>query len=167
MMFAAPETDTLEMAGRIAVGHFGEAERRWLQRGFSAWLAGRGAVSADACLRLPTTAAQVQFAVRDRALVAAAREIVASGPWAGARALAEELDRYATRGGWLTWRDLAAPPPGCSQLRIELHRALRCNDGQCLSAKQLHRIVGHIWAQKCLCDSSTLTSRNEAARSNP
>ena len=155
------------MADRIAEGVFDEAGRQWLQRSYRAWLAAGGAVALETCLHLPTTKARLRLARRDQALVAAAREIAASSPWAGARALAEELDRYATRGGWLTWRALAAPPPGCSRLRIEMHRALRLNDGECLSAMHLFRIVQHVWGQKCWNDSSTLTSRNEATRSNP
>jgi hypothetical protein len=82
---------------------------------------------------------------RDVWLAEAARHIEHENPWHGAVTLANELRVFLTRGRWVSWRDLATPPEGSSSLRSALFHVAKTNNAKPLSAKQVYRIVGHVF----------------------
>jgi hypothetical protein len=153
-----------ERAERIAAGLADLDDQAWIARGLKAWLSADGSVSLERCLRLPDSPKQLCMGRRDAALCAAAREIKAAGPWDGSQQLREELERYATRGGWLTWRDVGELPPGGSEIRRQLHQVLRFNGGVVLGARQIQRIAGHVWAEKCQAQTRTVDASNDPER---
>jgi hypothetical protein len=76
---------------------------------------------------------------RDEAVRRAAALIGHAAPSARAKALASELQRYAS-GRWLHERVLPSPVDA-SPLRRELHRILRCNGGDTIGWRRLLEIV--------------------------
>lgn len=153
-----------ERAERIAAGCADPDDLAWVARGLKAWLLADSSVRIERCLRLPDSPKRLLMARRDAALCAAAREIEAAGSWEGAQKLSDELECYATRGGWRTWRGVDELPPGTSEIRVQLHRALRFNAGVVLGARQIQRIAGHVWVEKCQEQVRTVDASNDPER---
>jgi hypothetical protein len=143
------DESAIARAVRLAQREHTTEDVDWVCSVFLKWVRAEGSAPFERCAHLPTTTAQLRLAMRDRELVKAARQIEASSSWEGSHLLAEELDTYLTRGGWLSWRDSDTLPQGASELRQALHRALRHSEGKPLGAKQLQRLVGHVWSAKC------------------
>ena len=122
-----------------------EADRRALSRAVQSWVRDEGALSLQRHLGLPTRPAGLRRLRRDGHLIDAAREIEAEGKWFGALELERQLRDFVSRGPWRSWRDDGGPPADASRLRRALFYAVRFGDGETLSAKQLVRIVGHVW----------------------
>ena len=122
-----------------------EADRRALGRAVQSWVRDDGALSLQRHLGLPTRPAGLRRLRRDGYLVDAAREIEADGKWFGAVELERQLSAFVSRGPWRSWREYESPPAEASRLRRALFYAVRFGDGETLSAKQLVRIVGHVW----------------------
>lgn len=127
---------------RVANGAITAADAEWLQRGFSAWLNGEGAVSLERCLRLPSTRGAIVRMVRDYWLIRAATRIETTGLWLGPVDLSKRLARFLERGQWRQWKKLQDPPAGADDDAVELFRVLKANGGRSLGAKQVQRIAG-------------------------
>jgi len=90
-------------------------------------------------LRQPPSRAD-RIRARDNAIRAVLTAVYADmPPSAGAKALARDLDRYAS-GAWARERDLAELPAGSSDLRRATHRILRLSDGRVLGWRRLLQI---------------------------
>ena len=136
-------------AGSVpAVAEFLRAIDRWIEDDTDAPL--------QQYLRFPVTPARRRRYLRDRWLARAAAEVEAPGTWAGALALAAEMERFVSQGLWARWHDAGGPPEGASRLRSALYHALFLNDGRCLSADQLQRITSHVFPKQCDSTSPTI-----------
>lgn len=105
---------------------------------------------------LPATPKKMALMRRNFYLAEAAQQIDCESSWQGAVILASELDKFLSRGNWRSWRELAAPPPEASRLRAALFHVAKAHAGRQLSPKQVDRIVGHVFAQKCRSDSANI-----------
>ena len=137
------ELASIEFASRIARGQHDEHAHQWLQKGFAAWLRCSGTVPLHQCLALPSSESKLERSRRDQWIVTAAACIDARSAWSAANELAAELERFITRGPWRVWCDAKCPPADASQLRSALFYIASANDGKSLSAKQIHRVIGH------------------------
>ena len=84
----------------------------WLREGFVKWFQDGHALSLERCLRLPTTAAKRQQAIRNYWLLEASNYIDAPNARRAGVLLEKELNSFLTRGNWLRWRDDSDPPGG-------------------------------------------------------
>lgn len=141
----ADSTTAMEYASRIAAGHVDQDSLRWVQQGLAAYIRSDCGVPLERCLHLANTPKRRNLMRRNVWLAEAAKLIQCESAWHGAVALAGELDRFLSRGHWLSWRTLERPPEGSSGLRSALFWVAKANDAKALSAKQIHRIVGHVF----------------------
>lgn len=139
------ETNPMDLALRIAAGQFNETVHDTLRRGFAAFIDAGGAVPLERCLRLPVSTAAFRLTQRDRWLAEVAQSTEGATSWAKSVAISKELQAFLTRGPWLSWLDLQDPPAGTSSLRVALFYTAKYNNGKGLSAKQVNRIVGHVF----------------------
>lgn len=140
---AGIETNPMELALRVAAGHFNEAVLDRLRIGFATFVDAGGAVPLERCLRLPTSTRLFRLTQRDRWLIEVARATDGAKPWTKSVAISKALQAFLTRGAWMAWRDLQDPPAGTSSLRVALFYTAKFNEGKGLSARQVNRIVGH------------------------
>lgn len=131
----------IEFASRIAAGQADGSALRWAQRGFAAFVRAGGAVPLERCLGLPRSERGVRMMRRNYWLAEAAKQLRSQSLWLCANDLAEELDRYLSRGPWGACRHLSEPPEGTSALRSALFHVAVANEGKSLSAKQIHRVL--------------------------
>jgi hypothetical protein len=90
-------------------------------------------------LRLPRSPAALKRYMRDIWLACAIETIEADGEWSACVRLANEWDKFISRGGWQQSRD-CAEPPFSSRLRNALWHATRYNDGQAVGERQLAKL---------------------------
>lgn len=141
--------DRMELVARFASGDADEADIRRVQAAVAAWLKESGKIPLERYLQLPTTPAKMSQMRRNLSLADAARQIDCKSIWDGCLKLSEELHTFISRGQWLSWRRRDTPPEEASRLRGALFYVAKFNDGDTLSAKQIWRAVGHIFAKKC------------------
>lgn len=80
-------------------------------------------------------------AMRDTWVRRAMSALPAAGPWTAALALEAAWSRFVTRGPWLRWRELDAPPADADELDVALWHATRLSAGEPLTARQIARIA--------------------------
>lgn len=158
------DADALEMVQRIAAGDMGPDVAHWLQHSVSTWLRSGGEVPLERCMHLPNTPKRLQLVRRDAWLIGAAELIPGSSANQVAEELSDHLAAFLSHGPWRHWRDLQDAPPGASGLRTALFYVAKFNDGEGLSAKQVWRIVGHRFDQKCLPIYPKLSIKSTAGR---
>ena len=132
----------IECAARLAAGGADPTTLHWLHEGFKAWARCGGAIPLERCLHLPATPTRRRLLRRNVWVQIASNMIDAPGAFANATLLAAELDQFIARGPWLTWRGFENPPADASDLRTALFHIAKTNNGEPLSAKQLHRVLG-------------------------
>jgi hypothetical protein len=133
--------DVFERAQRVASGQLDSEDVRWLRKGFSAFLAGGGAVALERCLRLPRHDGALRRACRDHWL-RSAWHLLRPGlsPWRRSELLADAVRAFAA-GPWQQWQKLPDAPRHASDLDAALFRAFRAYSRMPLSAMQLHNIA--------------------------
>lgn len=94
-------------------------------------------------LRLPPTPGKLTDATRNLWLRRAAKQIniECASATSEARKLRHEIDAFVNRGPWRYWRDQQAPPADASELRKALFYAMKFNNGDTLSERQIYRIL--------------------------
>jgi hypothetical protein len=139
--------EPLELARRVASGLFDATVLDILSRGFTAFLNAEGDVPLERCLRIPKSKTRFRLAQRNYWLseVAKTMEEVSSSEWGLAIAVSKEISTFIDRGAWRHWRQLNDPPAGTSNLRVALFYTAKLNEGKPLSAKQVSRVVGHVF----------------------
>lgn len=142
------DDDPVARMVRIADGRPSAVDLMALRNGFTAYLNGAGDLSLERCLRMPTTWKAWRRAQRDYWLCQAAQHVDANGTWSGCVSLEREWETFLSRGPWRQWRDDASPPDGTSKLSSALFFASRYNRGCALVARQLDRIVRHVFDSK-------------------
>ncbi len=137
----ATSTPPIVLAQRLIAGRHADPETAdWLASGFSAWLNAGGALPLLRCLGMPATVLRVKTAMRDQWLLEAAQFIGAAKPWARAKALSEEAERFERRA-WLAWKHLDLPPDHASELQKRLFLALKVGIELPASTKQWANIL--------------------------
>jgi hypothetical protein len=136
-----PAADPFDLVERIVNGVLDADATRWVQRGFLTWIRSDGEIPLERCLHLPRTSKQLQRLRRDDAIRDAGRLLDAPTSYALAKEVERELCQFIERGPWRHWRALGAAPEQSSKLRAALFVAVKCNDGESLSVKQLQRIL--------------------------
>lgn len=121
-----------------------EAALGTLWRAARAWLAGGATLPLERHAHLPTTPGAVRNATRNL-WICRAGELLAPGAntFTKAQCLERELSAFIERGQWRFWRDITTPPKDASELRAALFYAAKHNDGQCLSARQISRVIAN------------------------
>ena len=136
------QTHPHELLSRAASGSFDAETLQWVQRGCSAFVNARGAVSLDRCLLLPATRAKWNRVKRDKCLCDAASFLPAMlGLTSISKQLADEYRRFIERGPWQAWRELEVPPADASRLRKALFQAAKAAGGRSLSDRQIERVL--------------------------
>lgn len=133
---------------RFAAGIATDADLRLMRTAIDGYLSNSGTIPLERYLRLPNTHTAWRKSRRDSWLCKAAELIEADGHWTAAQKLEAEWNRFLTRGSWQVWRDDDAPPEYATPLSEALFYATRLNRSQSLNAKQISRIVGHIFKAK-------------------
>lgn len=134
---------------RFVDGGLADADLELLQRGVDTWLNAGGTISLERCLGLPSTHNGLRRARRDHWLCKAASLVDADGSTTGSQMLEAEWNKFLIRGPWFIWRDESEPPPEATPLSEALFWATRYNRSESLTARQIARIVGHIFTEKC------------------
>jgi hypothetical protein len=109
------------------------AARSWLRHG--------GKVPLVRFAGLPGTGPALTQASRDLWLRRAASELAENTVFAQAHELANELEKFITRGPWRSWCKEECPPAEASALRAALFFVAKFNDGKPISERQIHRIL--------------------------
>lgn len=140
-----PLADGAELLDRFAHEKETPEELLRLRLAVQAWLGANRRVSLEDCLAwgVAVTPAKHANNLRNESLLKAASTIPAiKSKSALAKHLAEQWDRFICRGPWRLWRDDAAPPDDESDpFLVAIFWATRHNQGNCLSAKQIQRIL--------------------------
>lgn len=126
-------------ASNVAAGRIGPTEVARLQKGFSAWLAGSGAMPLERYLHLPQTTKALTRANRDAWLRQAWLLTDPVEPWLKSCALAVELNDFMARI-WPAWSQQDAPPERASGLRSALFWAAKTGARLPGSGMRLHTI---------------------------
>lgn len=130
-----------QRAHRVACAGLRQDDLRWLARGFSAYLAGKGSVPLERCLRLPTNDAARQRAARDHWLrLAWSRSPSELSPWRRSESLAVAITRFRTTK-WPRWKSMTAAPVDADSLDAALFEAFRSHDRIPSTPMQLHNIA--------------------------
>lgn len=137
------DTSPMDLALRVAAGQITGPVLDMLQRGFTAFLDADGVVPLERCLRLPNSPVSFRKAQRNRWLLEVAKAVEGETAWAKCTAASAALTAFIARGEWRAWRDRKDPPAGTSNLRTGLFYAVKFNDGEGLSPKQVSRCIGH------------------------
>lgn len=149
--------DHLELAERVAAGALDAAAMRWVCQGFGAYLKAGGSVPLERCFGLATTPAKLRMTRRNAWLASAVLEVQGSSTSMRVASLVAEYNRFLG-WQWRAWRELSEPPAGTSRLRHALFHIARANDGNSLSPRQVSRIVGHVFSEKCPSESPSIES---------
>jgi hypothetical protein len=135
------QEDELERAERIASGRIEASDLDWLRKGFSAFLAGVGAVPLERCLRLPRHDFTLRRAFRDYWLCRAWNLVPGQlSPWRRSDALAAAVRAFESQQ-WTCWSAGEDAPASATDLQIALFRAYRSRVRVPLTAMQLHNIA--------------------------
>jgi hypothetical protein len=136
----ARDDDGLARALRVADTRVQNDDIEWLSRGFRAYLASKGTVPLERCLRLPSGDAALSRARRDHWLRQAWNELGAqTTPWQRSELLAEMINRFRSLV-WPRWQSLGCPPAAASPLEAALFEAFRSHERVPSTAMQLHTI---------------------------
>lgn len=108
------------------------------------WLGNGGTASMNRFLPLPTTSGKLKQTARDLWHRKAACLLDADLPSARAAALHRELTVFFSRGAWRSWAELQRPPEDASELRKCLFFAVKFNDKEVLSERQIYRILSEM-----------------------
>ncbi len=146
---ASSARGAIDLAAEVAAGALDSEAHKWLCDGFAAWVRAEGAVPLERCLHLPSTPRRARLIKRNFWLIEAARALGGANSWSVSVALAAELGDFLSRGAWRTWKDLAEPPEGASQLRTALFHVAKANDGKSLTPRHVSRCIGHVFERKC------------------
>lgn len=145
----AVKFEPLVALARFVDGVASPFELECLRGRVSAFLGCHGAVPLETCLRLPKTMTGWRKSRRNGWLMKAAELVDAEGGTTGSQKLEAEWNTFISRGPWQAWRDDSEPPVGAPPLAEALFWATRFNRSESLSAKQIERIAGHIFVEKC------------------
>ncbi|HZW11900.1 MAG TPA: hypothetical protein VFF81_01745 [Noviherbaspirillum sp.] len=145
---AHEDSDRLRACLRFVEGNPTKEDIAWVSNAMSTYLTGCGQLPLERCLHLPSTHGGWLHFQRDLWLCKAAALISASGSWTGAQKLAQEWNTFLSRGPWQAWRDEDSPPDYATPLSEALFYASRFNRSRSLGAKQLRRIVGHVFSKE-------------------
>ena len=107
------------------------------------WIADGGKLPMQRYFSVLATAASMEKAGRDVWLRKAAKLIQTGTPFSKAHELANELEKFITRGPWNTWRNLNRehPPTESSELRAALFYVAKFNNGELLSKQTIYRAL--------------------------
>lgn len=105
------------------------------------WVASGGVLPMQRYFGVLSTGASLAKTVRDIWLRRAAKGLQPGTKFAQAHELANELEKFITRGPWRTWCESAHPPAEASELRTALFYAAKFNDGKPISERQIHRVL--------------------------
>jgi hypothetical protein len=140
----------LALVARFAEGSPTAADIQAIARAARVWLRADGQVTLERILHLPAGFEARRRLERDRWLMRAAELLRPVGSQrAGCERLAELWLRFRCGSAWRAWALLAAPPADASELEEVLFHATRANRSKCLGAKQLGRVVGHVFSRPC------------------
>jgi hypothetical protein len=132
-----------ERAQRVASGRADTADIAWLSKGFSAFLAGGGALPLERCLGLPRNDCALRRACRDYWLRRAWQALDDDlSPWQRSEKLAAAVRKFRM-GSWLRWRTLENAPTLASEMELALFDAFRSWERVPQTAMQLHNIAHH------------------------
>lgn len=92
-------------------------------------------------LALPATGPKMRLASRNIWLRKAANLLPDDLLCPKAMALHLEYEKFLSRGQWLSWRELSAPPDEASQLRKALFYVAKYNQGKPLGDRQIYTIL--------------------------
>jgi hypothetical protein len=129
----------------MASGRPTDADIKLWSKAARTWIDNRGEIPLERCMHLATTTTAFQMMQRGQWICEAAKQIPQTSAWTVSDRLAAEWQEFITRGPWRLWRDDSDPPADASPLSRCLFYASRHNRGKALSAKQIGRIVGHIY----------------------
>jgi hypothetical protein len=133
--------DGLARAHRVADVCIGEEDLEWLSRGFRAYLASRGTVPLERCLRLPSGDAALARARRDHWLRQAWNAIGEQAtPWRRSELLADTVNRFRSFT-WPRWSSMNCAPQAASAVEAALFEAFRSHERVPSTAMQLHTIA--------------------------
>lgn len=106
------------------------------------WIASGGVLPMQRYFGLLGTGASLAKTTRDVWLRKAAKGMAPGAtPFAQAHELADELDKFITRGPWRTWCKSEHPPAEASELRRALFYVSKFNDGEQISAQTIYRAL--------------------------
>ena len=143
------DLNTLTALTRFGDGVETEQDLATLRKGVRVYIGERGKLPLERCLRLPKSHDGWRRSQRDYWLLQAARHVDVDGRWNGAQKLEQEWNRFLTGERWNAWRDDEDPPAWATSLSAALFYATRYNRSTSLNAKQISRIAGHIFKEKC------------------
>lgn len=141
--------EPLVMLAKITDGDATAFEHDWLRSGLDAYFNSNGQIPLERCLHLPPTIAKWRQSRRDIWLMKAAMCIDAPTVAAGCATLRAEWSAFVSRGPWRSWKEDAGPPATATPLHEALFWASRLSRSKCLGTKQIERIAGHVFAEKC------------------
>jgi hypothetical protein len=139
---ANPALDNeLLRAHRVASDNLDQEDVTWLAKGFSAYLANKGRIPLERCLRLPANEAACQRAIRDYWLRLAWRRVPGElSPWCRSEGLASAVKRFrATK--WVRWSETRSLDIATGGLDEALLEAFRSHERIPSTAMQLHNIA--------------------------
>lgn len=115
-------------------------EGLWLAS--QAWIRSGGVLPMQRYFGLLGTGASLAKTTRDIWLRKAAKGLAPGlTPFAQAHELADELEKFISRGPWRTWSNSAHPPKEASDLRRALFYVSKFHDGEQLSAQTIYRAL--------------------------
>jgi hypothetical protein len=141
--------EPLVMLAKIKDGDATAFEQAWLCRGLDAYFSANGQIPMERCLQLPPTIAKWRQSCRDIWLMKAAGYIHAECAASGCAALRSEWITFVSRGPWRTWKEDAGPPASATPLHEALFWASRLSRSKWLGVRQINRIAGHVFTEKC------------------
>jgi hypothetical protein len=139
---ASPALDNeLLRAHRVASDNLDQDDVTWLSKGFRAYLANKGRIPLERCLRLPANEAACQRAIRDYWLRLAWRRVPGQlSPWCRSEGLASAIKRFrATK--WARWNETNSLEVAADSLDEALLEAFRSHERIPSTAMQLHSIA--------------------------
>jgi hypothetical protein len=128
-------------AHRVASDRLDQDDVTWLAKGFRAYLANKGRIPLERCLRLPANEAACQRAIRDYWLRLAWRRVPGElSPWCRSEGLSVAVRRFrATK--WARWNESRALDVAGESLDEALFEAFRSHERIPSTAMQLHNIA--------------------------
>jgi hypothetical protein len=125
------------------------SDLKWLADAFGSWLKVDGDIPLERCLHLPTTQNAFRVMKRNQWICDAIALLPDRDLWVASTRLATEWNEFIARGPWRFWRGESDPPADASPLSRCLFYATSHNRGLAVGEKQISRIAGHLFSQKC------------------
>lgn len=141
------EVEALAVIDRLAAGSTTDDDLRRLAEAAKQLQQADGHRSLQEHLGLPSPGPKFNSLRRNAALAEAVALTApdSMGTWVSSSVLAAEWAIFVSRGPWRHWRSPGQPGSDATPLQRSLFYATKFNGGRALSAKQLHRIVKHLW----------------------